>query len=216
MNKKLAAVMLSVFLAETAPVTLNGEEVKTPRTSAMATETILYTLADEITKLLLCTRNVIALNQDLINTCSAGHYEFKGFVPAVVASQISEDFGALGEIALKQTSLKTRNPDNTPDDWETETLKKLDSPGYSKGKAFAEMVTVKGKATYRYMRPIYITPVCLPCHGEKESIPKEIREFLESRYPQDAATGYKTGDLRGGISVTIPVADWFLDKLDAH
>lgn len=213
-NMKLAGVVLSIFLAGSPLTTLGDEEVKISKSDMVAIEDVLYILSDEIVKLLLCTRNVIALNQGLINTCSAGHYEFKGLVPAVVASQVNTDFSALGGIVLRQTSRKIRNPVNTPDEWETKALEKFESRGYPKGKPFTEMVTVNKKAVYRYIKPVYITPVCLQCHGEKESIPKEICEFLESRYPQDTATGYKNGDLRGGISVTIPVADWFFDRLD--
>lgn len=202
-------------LAGNPPTTLSGEEVKTrkPYTKAMQMENVLYILSDELTKMLLCVRNVIALNQNLINTCSsAGHYEFKGFVPAVVGTQVSKDFSTLGGIHIKQTSLKVRNLFNTPDEWERMVLEKFENPGYPKGKPFVEMVTVNEKTVYRYVKPVYITPVCLQCHGEKESISKDIRTFLDAHYPKDVATGYKDGDIRGGISIKIPVAEWFFKR----
>lgn len=198
-------------MAGTPPITLKSESTKTgkPYTKAMEMEKVLYVLSEELTKMLLCIRNVIAINQNLINTCSsARHYELKGFVPAVVGTQISKDFSTLGGISIKQTSLKVRNPFNIPNEWESMVLKKFESPGYPNGKPFVEMVTVNDKTVYRYMKPIYITPVCLPCHGEKESISKDIRVFLDTRYPKDAAKGYKNGDIRGGISIVIPVAEW--------
>ena len=43
----------------------------------------------------------------------------------------------------------------------------------------------------------------LQCHGEKEKIRPAIKQYLEKRYPYDEAFGYKEGDLRGGISITM-------------
>ena len=40
--------------------------------------------------------------------------------------------------------------------------------------------------------------------GRAEEIPGEVRRMLETRYPADAATGYKVGDFRGIVSVVIP------------
>lgn len=201
--------------AGTPTITLSSEEAKTskPYPKAMELEKVLYVLSDELTKMLLCVRNIIALNQNLINTCSsAGHYEFKGFVPAIVGTQVSKDFSTLGGISIKQTSLKARNSFNTPDEWERMVLKKFENPSYPKGKPFVEMVTVIEKTVYRYMKPMYITPVCLQCHGEKENISKDIRAFLDARYPKDVATGYKEGDIRGGISIKIPVVEWLFKR----
>lgn len=42
---------------------------------------------------------------------------------------------------------------------------------------------------------------CLACHGEKDSRP----EFIKEKYPDDRAYGFKKGDLRGVISVLIPL-----------
>ena len=40
----------------------------------------------------------------------------------------------------------------------------------------------------------------MKCHGDKEGIPA----FIKEKYTEDAATGYKLGDIRGAISVKIP------------
>jgi len=48
---------------------------------------------------------------------------------------------------------------------------------------------------------------CLTCHGPTESIPEDVRAALRERYPDDKATGYAVGDLRGALwaeSVTTP------------
>ncbi len=53
------------------------------------------------------------------------------------------------------------------------------------------------------MKPIYTEKACLECHGEKDKIKPAIRQFLERKYPEDQAFGYKEGNIRGGISIII-------------
>jgi hypothetical protein len=55
------------------------------------------------------------------------------------------------------------------------------------------------------MKPIYVETACLQCHGKKDQIRIEIKQFLSRRYPHDNAFGYKEGELRGGISIVIPI-----------
>ncbi|KHE93011.1 MAG: DUF3365 domain-containing protein [Candidatus Scalindua rubra] len=154
--------------------------------------------------MLIATRNVIAKNQELINRDPAtGNYYIKGFVPAVAGSQVANDFSLMTGHRLKQTSLKVRNPSNAPDKWEKKMLKFLGTGRYSRGKGIGEIVNENGKKIYRYMKPIYVEVACLQCHGNKEEVIPEIRQFLDKKYPLDEAFGYKEGDLRGGISLII-------------
>ncbi len=86
----------------------------------------MQTFAETTIDLLVATRNVIAKNQELINRDPiSGNYYFKGFVPAVVGSQVANDFSFMTGHKLKQTSLRLRNPTNAPDEWEKKVLKKL-------------------------------------------------------------------------------------------
>ncbi len=55
---------------------------------------------------------------------------------------------------------------------------------------------------YRYAVPIRIEERCLRCHGAASAAPKEVVE----RYGEFRAFGYKMGDIRGIISVEMPVA----------
>ena len=85
----------------------------------------LQELAETTIDMLIASRGVIARNQELINRDPiSGNYYFKGFVPAVVGSQIANDFSLITGHNLKQTSLKLRNPSNAPDEWEMKVLKK--------------------------------------------------------------------------------------------
>ena len=75
----------------------------------------LQVVAETTIEMLIASRSVIAKNQELINRDPAtGNYSMKGFVPAVVGSQIANDFSLMTGHKLKQTSLKVRNPSNSP------------------------------------------------------------------------------------------------------
>jgi hypothetical protein len=60
-----------------------------------------------------------------------------------------------------------------------------------------------GRETLRYLRPLVTAALCLNCHGRPEDIPPAVSAILKEKYPGDPATGYRTGDVRGAVSVAI-------------
>jgi hypothetical protein len=116
-------------------------------------------------------------------------------------------FAAREGIAIRRVSLKYRNPAGAPDAWETLRLRELEEQkknGAMPAEVSEEM-TVKGRKTLRYLKPIAIQPMCLTCHGSDEQIPADVKSILISRYKSDKATAYRNGDLRGAISVSVPL-----------
>jgi len=99
--------------------------------------------------------------------------------PAYVMRQVNElalqQFGLHSHI----TSLRPLRPENAPDPWEKSALEKI-SQGMVE---ISEETTFNGKPFMRLMRPLFVKEHCLKCH--------------------DAVQGYKLGQLRGGISVSI-------------
>jgi len=55
-----------------------------------------------------------------------------------------------------------------------------------------------------YYKPITIAmPSCLKCHGSSgKEIDTKTLEIIRKNYPEDQATGYKEGDLRGMWKIT--------------
>jgi PAS domain S-box-containing protein len=101
--------------------------------------------------------------------------------PAYMTRQIYELAKKSGLPQGHLTSLKPLRPQNAPDPWERKALE-----GFEHGeKEVSEVVSVDGKPFLRLMRPFRIDPSCLTCHEEQ---------------------GYKVGDIRGGISVSVPMA----------
>ncbi|MDT4883752.1 hypothetical protein FQZ97_1198250 [compost metagenome] len=54
------------------------------------------------------------------------------------------------------------------------------------------------------MRGIATEPGCLACHGTQMA--PQVRAAIAAHYPDDAATGFAVGDLRGGLWVEVPAA----------
>jgi hypothetical protein len=116
-------------------------------------------------------------------------------------------FAARERVSIRRVSLKYRNPADAPDSWETLRLRELEEQ-HKNGAMPPEVheeVTVKGVKSLRYLKPITIQAMCLTCHGSPEQIPADVKKVLNARYREDKATGYKAGDLRGAISVTVPL-----------
>ncbi|MPZ20824.1 MAG: DUF3365 domain-containing protein [Luteitalea sp.] len=109
---------------------------------------------------------------------------------------------------VRRVSLKVRNPADTPDRYETTVLHRFAvlkaERQLGSGHEHAEVVQEDSRRYLRYMRPIFIgSPVCLQCHGPSEHLSPELRNQLQKLYPDDQATGYELGDLRGAVSVKI-------------
>lgn len=135
---------------------------------------------------------VVAGAQPLINQEGRG---YKGFIPAVFGARTGDVFYRKSGIRLKQTSLRFRADYNQPDELETRVLQQMES-NWEKGKAYSEVVSAGGRQAVRYIRPIYIAAPCLVCHGDPAG---------ELDIAGRAKEGYKEGDLRGGISVTVQI-----------
>jgi len=110
-----------------------------------------------------------------------------------------------------RTSLKTRNPNNAPDAWETKVLQQFEqraADGENPAKmAHFEVVEQDGKKVFRFMKAIGMPPLskmpCLKCHGE--NIDPKVVAKLDELYPEDQARGYKPGMIRGAFTITQPM-----------
>ncbi len=111
---------------------------------------------------------------------------------------------------VRRVSLRARNAADRPDAWERRQLKAFAKQHAAKplDPAFEtyEVVREAGVARLRYLRPIVLpAEPCLKCHGTGADIPADVAAELRRRYPKDTATGYRAGDLRGAVSVSIPL-----------
>ena len=102
--------------------------------------------------------------------------------PALATREISELAGLRGVFKFHITSLKPFNPANEPDEFERSAL-----ASFARGER--ETFTFEDRPdgqVFRYMAPLATESSCLRCHAHQ---------------------GYAVGDVRGGISVTVPAGD---------
>ena len=123
------------------------------------------------------------------------------------APQISERISREKGLSVARTSLKYRNQGNKPDAWEKNVLQQFEQRK-TQGEAvdtleFSELTELEGKKVFRYMKAIPTGEVCLGCHGSNMS--PEISDRINSLYPDDKATGFNKGDIRGAFTIIKPV-----------
>jgi hypothetical protein len=125
------------------------------------------------------------------------------------ASPISRRVAAEHGMALSRVSLQNRNPANAPNDWQTLVLEDFEKQKVA-GKdvttlAWSETVNAGDGQEFRFMKAIPTGAVCLNCHGTK--IAPEVSQALAGLYPEDRATGFSEGDIRGAFVVTRKISD---------
>lgn len=98
--------------------------------------------------------------------------------PAYMTRQIYELTESKNATRGHITSLNPIRPENTADAWEQEALRAFERGETER----VAVVTENGRQILRFMRPFVTEIACLKCHETQ---------------------GYKVGDIRGGISITV-------------
>lgn len=102
--------------------------------------------------------------------------------PATMTRQLSVGSEQHSDISFHLTSLQLINPKNKPDAFEKQSLLAFEK-GVQEKTQYSER---NDQPYFRYMAPLKITQNCLRCHGFQ---------------------GYQLGEIRGGISVSIPISE---------
>lgn len=126
---------------------------------------------------------LIVPNRDLIAT---NGMKLTLVNPAWMTRQVFELLNTQMALPIinRLTSNNYLNPANKPDDWEEKALL-----SFEKGQSERSDIKVIHDQPYmRFMKPIVAEKGCLKCHGHQ---------------------GYKVGDIRGGISVSIPMKPYY-------
>ncbi len=101
--------------------------------------------------------------------------------PAYMTRQVHEMASKAAGVIGHITSLNPIRPKNAPDKWEVKALE-----AFERGDAEVSSVEKMGGIEYlRLMQPLFTEKGCLQCHSEQH---------------------YRVGDIRGGISISIPTA----------
>ena len=106
--------------------------------------------------------------------------EFYRKSPAMVTKELSLLADNTDEFSFHITSLHLKNPDNAPDAFERQALHMFEE----NASPISCIELIDGQRFYRYMVPLRTTASCLECHEDQ---------------------GYHVGDIRGGLSVMVPM-----------
>lgn len=104
--------------------------------------------------------------------------------PAYMIRQLTTEFEDSYGVKGKITGKITLNPVNLPDAWELAALERFEK---EKIPEVVEQAVIDGAPYMRFMKPMYMIKECEQCH---------------------AVLGFKAGDLRGGVSVSIPMTPY--------
>lgn len=128
----------------------------------------------------------------------------------LTAPAIAEQVSSEAALSISRLSLKNRNPNNAveADSWQESVLKHFDSraaegvdPATLEYTALEEL---NGIPSYVYMKAIPTAELCLKCHGSQ--LAPEVQAKLSELYPEDKATDYQVGEIRGAFLITQPMA----------
>jgi hypothetical protein len=123
------------------------------------------------------------------------------------APQIATEVATAHGVTLRRASAKPRNPKNAPDEVEKAALEVF-MAAVAKKEAAKPQVVTNADGSRSFLAPIVLgNPLCLQCHGTpNQDITPETLAAIQKLYPDDKATGFKLGDLRGLWRVTFPAS----------
>jgi PAS domain S-box-containing protein len=126
-------------------------------------------------------------------------------VPQVVATQVAKRVTQNTKYYVRQVSLRYRNPQNSPDEYEAAQLKRFATQPPPEVYGIVRKGTTR---SFRYMQPMLATASCLECHGSYETAPSFVRERFP---PGHYSYNYRVGEVIGAVSVSIPMEDLYAD-----
>ena len=185
--KKLVTLSLAVACTSL----LHGADTQTPKDviekGKQATQLLMKTLGSNMKKNLKKGGAMQALD-----FCSQEAYTLTQSVNEKLPKGVS----------VKRISQNNRSPLNQPSDDENLVLETLHAMQKEK-KSLPKFVVIQSdEHTYKFYKPLVINKgVCLKCHGDISNT--QLANEIAKRYPNDKATGYKMGDLRGAVVTTI-------------
>ena len=174
--------------------------------------------------LISCTENKKEVSDDQLNAMRLSATDFMKDLKSILVKQIqtggilkavsvcsdtaqvlTNNFGVARGIYIKRVSLKNRNPNNIPDDFEKRILNQFEllrqNNEMNSDTEYSEIVSEGDYSYLRYMKPIIVQAECLNCHGSQTNIMPEVKELIAQNYPDDKAIDYNIGDLRGAVSI---------------
>lgn len=188
-NSKIAVSLL--FLSVLFLISCSQKQKSVETAGVMDTSAILKrgdTISNLVQKVLLA---------NVMQAMKSGGPSFAITYCSEKAMTLTDSLGKTYNCRIQRISDKYRNTANKPTKTDSDILSKMNllSP-------MIPMVLWENNNAV-YYKPIKIAmPACLKCHGSVENIDAKTLEIIRKKYPDDLATNYKEGDLRGLWKIT--------------
>jgi len=199
-NAALAALLVTISISLTT--ISHAQEVAPPTGLDDLTVESTRAMANEL---------LTQLGQTLKSTMSKDGPEAAVSVCKEASPSIAKTLSSKHGAQMTRVGTRVRNPSmGTPNPWQKDALAQFEHR-LAQGEPPASMeywkvVEVdKGKRELHYAKAIMVQPICLSCHGAASEIPASLAEKIRIEYPQDQATGYSVGKLRGAVVVSKPL-----------
>ncbi len=116
----------------------------------------------------------------------------------IISPQMEQTYTKNHNMKIYRISDRYRNPDHKPTPDEMKVLEYWMNRINNKQEIKPVYYQVENKT--KVMKPIkIIADLCLNCHGDLNTMNKELLETIKKEYPNDKAYGYKLNDLRGAF-----------------
>lgn len=127
------------------------------------------------------------------------------------APAIARQLSAANDAKVTRVGTRVRNQAmGVPNAWQQQALTQFEAR-MAQGEKAADIEYWQvadnghGGRELRYAKAIAVQAQCLSCHGAAQDIAAPLAEKLRIEYPNDQATGYLAGQLRGAVVVTRPL-----------
>lgn len=139
----------------------------------------------------------LALRTELTQAMQQGGPAAAIVVCSQRATAIAASASAEGQ-RVRRIGTRVRNVGNSPSSEDQRALDQFAA------RAKGDDSPLRARGDDGHMRlyvPIRVGEACVTCHGDAAALAPEVRDELARRYPDDRATGYAVGDLRGAVVV---------------
>lgn len=110
---------------------------------------------------------------------------------------------------VSRVALRPRNPAlGAADPWEQRAIlgfEQAAARGEKEPLETAEIVNEPAGRFFRYARALTLNSLCMNCHGPTENLTEAVKAQLAVEYPNDRATGYRLGQVRGAVTIKRPL-----------
>lgn len=193
--KKILTTSLSLLCLQSLPLTLQAET-----TESLSDEEKQVLVSEAKTQMMSLAGSLMAtLKQGIKADGHAASVKLCNLqAPAITKASSAE--GGSTDWSVSRTSLKLRSPANAPDGWVEQVMKDFEKrkENGETAKAIAHTEVRDGK--FYLVKAIPTKAGCLACHGT--DVADDVKATLADLYPNDKATGFNIGDIRGVFVVS--------------